>query len=84
MVDQFRGNPVTKIAHEATGGNTALREVVNLENEDALYTNGERPAAMPDVQSNDTAQIQYTSGTAGCITGALGCLQAACKMPLTN
>jgi fatty-acyl-CoA synthase len=124
MVDEFRGNPMAEIAHQAISGNTALREVVNLENEDALYATGERPAVLPDVQPDDAAQIQYTSGTtgfpkgavlshknlvnnarlfcmrkqvgphsvwanfmplfhtAGCATGALGCLQAACKMLL--
>ncbi len=124
MVDKFRGNPMAEIAQQATNGNTALREVVNLENEDALYALGKRPTALPYVQPNDAAQIQYTSGTtgfpkgavlshkslvnnarlfctrkqvsphsvwanfmplfhtAGCATGALGCLQAACKMLL--
>ena len=124
MVDEFRGNPMAEIAHQAISGNTALREVVNLENEDALYATGERPAVLPDVQPDDAAQIQYTSGTtgfpkgavlshknlvnnarlfcmrkqvgphsvwanfmplfhtAGCATGAMGCLQAACKMLL--
>ncbi|MEK9824615.1 MAG: AMP-binding protein, partial [Gammaproteobacteria bacterium] len=124
MVDGFRGNPMAEIAREATKGNTRLRESVNLENENALYVHGERPAILPDVQPDDAAQIQYTSGTtgfpkgavlshknlvnnaqlfcarkqvgphsvwanfmplfhtAGCATGALGCLQAACKMLL--
>ncbi len=124
MVDGFRCNPMAAIAREATDGNTRLREVVNLEDEDALYAHGERPAILPDVQPDDAAQIQYTSGTtgfpkgavlshknlvnnarlfcarkqvgphsvwanfmplfhtAGCATGALGCLQAAAKMLL--
>ena len=124
MVDGFRGNPMAEIARGAMSGNKRLREVVNLEDEDALYAHGERPAILPDVQPDDAAQIQYTSGTtgfpkgavlshknlvnnarlfcarkqvgshsvwanfmplfhtAGCATGALGCLQAACKMLL--
>ena len=124
MVDEFRGNPMADIAHQAISGNTVLREVINLENENALYATGERPKVLPDVQPDDAAQIQYTSGTtgfpkgavlshknlvnnarlfckrkqvgphsvwanfmplfhtAGCATGALGCLQAACKMLL--
>jgi fatty-acyl-CoA synthase len=124
MVDGFRGNPMAAIAREATKGNTRLREVVNLEDGHALYAHGERPAVLPDVQPDDAAQIQYTSGTtgfpkgavlshknlvnnarlfcarkqvgphsvwanfmplfhtAGCATGALGCLQAAAKMLL--
>ena len=124
MVDAFRGNPMADIAHEETEGNTRLREIVNLENVGALHATGDRPAYLPDVQPDDAAQIQYTSGTtefpkgavlshknlvnnarlfcarkqvgphsvwanfmplfhtAGCATGALGCLQAACKMLL--
>lgn len=124
MVDGFRGNPMAEIAREATSGNARLREVVNLEDEDAFYAHGERPAILADVQPDDAAQIQYTSGTtgfpkgavlshknlvnnaglfcarkqvgphsvwanfmplfhtAGCATGALGCLQAAARMLL--
>ena len=124
MVNEFRGNPMSEIALKATSDNTALREIVNLENEDALYAIGERPTVLPNVQPDDAAQIQYTSGTtgfpkgavlshknlvnnarlfcarkqvnlysvwanfmplfhtAGCATGTLGCLQAACKMLL--
>ena len=124
IVDEFRGNPMAEIARQATKGNTRLREVVNLEDEDALFTHGKRATILPDVQPDDAAQIQYTSGTtgfakgavlshknlvnnarlfcarkqvgthsvwanfmplfhtAGCATGALGCLQAACKMLL--
>jgi fatty-acyl-CoA synthase len=40
MVDEFRGNPMEEIAREATKGNTHLREVVNLKDEDALYAYG--------------------------------------------
>jgi fatty-acyl-CoA synthase len=50
MVDEFRGNPMAEIAHQAISGNTALREIINLENEDALYATGERPKVLPDVQ----------------------------------
>lgn len=124
MVNAFRGNPMADIAREATSGNTRLREVVNLEDVGALYATGDWPAVLPDVQPDDAAQIQYTSGTtgfpkgtvlshknlvnnarlfcarkkvgphsvwanfmplfhtAGCGTGALGCLQASAKMLL--
>lgn len=124
MVDEFRGNPMEAIAKEATSGNTNLRETVNLKDEEALYGTGTKSTKLPDVEPDDTAQIQYTSGTtgfpkgavlshknlvnnarlfcvrkqvgshsvwanfmplfhtAGCATGALGCLQAACKMLL--
>ncbi len=124
LVDEFRANPMAEIAKEATIGNANLREIVNLEDEHALYVLGERPPELPNVQPDDAAQIQYTSGTtgfpkgavlshknlvnnarlfcvrkhigphtvwanfmplfhtAGCATGTLGCLQAACKMLL--
>ena len=38
LVNEFRGNPMADIAREATSGNKNLREVVNLEDDDALYT----------------------------------------------
>lgn len=124
LVDAFRGNPMDEIAADAVSGNENLREVVNLHDETALYAQGDRVKGLPDVQPDDPAQIQYTSGTtgfpkgavlshknltnnarlycarkrvgqhsiwanfmplfhtAGCATGALGCLQAACKMLL--
>jgi fatty-acyl-CoA synthase len=124
MVSEFRGNPMADIAQEATRENSNLREVVDLEDRDTLYATSERLVKLPDVQPDDAAQIQYTSGTtgfpkgavlshknlvnnarffctrkkvgphsvwanfmplfhtAGCATGALGCLQAACKMLL--
>lgn len=126
MVDEFRGNPMADIARDATSGNTRLREIVNLQNTDALHDHGDRPTTLPDVNPDDAAQIQYTSGTtgfpkgavlshsslvnnarffcarsnvgpqsvwanfmplfhtAGCATGVLGCLQAACKMLLVK
>ncbi|MBG6148472.1 fatty-acyl-CoA synthase [Labrenzia sp. EL_142] len=124
MVNEYRGNPMVKIASDAARANTRLREIIDLEDPATLYAAGERSAVLPDVQPGDAAQIQYTSGTtgfpkgavlshknlvnnarffcdraqvgptsvwanfmplfhtAGCATGALGCLQAACRMLL--
>ncbi len=124
LVGSFRGNPMAQIAKEATRGNSHLREIIDLLNEEELYFSGKSPAGLSDVQPDDAAQIQYTSGTtgfpkgavlshksllnnarlfcerkkvgphsiwanfmplfhtAGCATGAIGCLQNACKMLL--
>ena len=124
LVDEFRGNPMAQVAAEATTGNGAIREVINLKDEAALFAGSGRSNRLPDVKPDDPAQIQYTSGTtgfpkgavlshqnlvnnarlycarkqvgphsvwanfmplfhtAGCATGALGCLQAAAKMLL--
>ena len=124
MIDEFRGNPMRKVAEAAIDGNEFIREVVNLSDETALFAKADRQTLLLDVSPDDAAQIQYTSGTtgfpkgavlshrnlvnnarvycarkqvgrhsvwanfmplfhtAGCATGALGCLQAACKMLL--
>lgn len=125
-VTEFRGNPMAEIAAEALEGNTRIREKVLLTDLAALLrrTDSDKPVALPDVNPQDAAQIQYTSGTtgfpkgatlshrnlhnnarlfaeragvnqhsvwanfmplfhtAGCATGALGCLQAGCRMLL--
>jgi len=124
MVDAFRGNPMREIAENATASVEGIREVINLNDEAALHARGDLEGVLPVVAPDDSAQIQYTSGTtgfpkgavlshknlinnarlycdrkkvgrhsvwanfmplfhtAGCATGALGCLQAACKMLL--
>jgi len=126
LVDEYRGNPMARIAREAVGGNDAIREVTDLRDADALHVHGSRPGSLPDVSPEDAVQIQYTSGTtgfpkgavlshrnlvnnarlfcsrkevgphsvwanfmplfhtAGCATGALGCLQAGAKMLLID
>ena len=70
-VDDFRGNPMADIASEAIAGNTAIREVVNLDDEAALYASGKRDASLPGVAPSDAVQIQYTSGTTGFPKGAV-------------
>ena len=124
MVDAFRGNPMREIAENATASVEGIREVINLNDEAALHARGDLEGVLPVVAPDDSAQIQYTSGTtgfpkgavlshknlinnarlycdrkkvgrhsvwanfmplfhtAGCATGALGCLQVACKMLL--
>ena len=68
---EHRGNPMARIAAEAAAGLPAVREVVNIENHDALFRHGDRPAALPDITADDAAQIQYTSGTTGFPKGAV-------------
>ncbi len=124
IVDEFRGNPMRKIAEKAAAGIETIREVINLIDGTVLHAKGDLEAGLPAVAPDDAAQIQYTSGTtgfpkgavlshknlvnnahlyctrkkvgwrsiwanfmplfhtAGCATGALGCLQAASKMLL--
>lgn len=69
-VDSFRGNPMARIATEAARGLPTLREIVDLDDETALYAvSGDTPE-LPAVSPGDAAQIQYTSGTTGFPKGA--------------
>ena len=70
-VESHRGNPMAEIAAAAADGLEAVREIVDLENPDALFRIGGRPAVLPDVTPGDAAQIQYTSGTTGFPKGAV-------------
>lgn len=70
LVDSFRGNPMRDIAEEASAGNSAIRRKILLTDHDALF-DGENCGALPSVEPQDVAQIQYTSGTTGFPKGAL-------------
>lgn len=63
LVKEFRGNPMAAIAAEVADDIPALREVVDMQDEDALFT--DPVGTLPQVDTNDPAQIQYTSGTTG-------------------
>ena len=71
LVPEYRGNPMGKIAAEAAAGNDALREVVDLWDHEALFAQNGEAVELPDVQADDAAQIQYTSGTTGFPKGAV-------------
>ncbi len=70
-VESYRGNPMAEIAVEAAAGLEAVREIVDLDDPEALFAIGSRPAALPHVAPADAAQIQYTSGTTGFPKGAV-------------
>lgn len=69
LVDNFRGNPMKKIADEVCSEIPAIQHRILLEDSAAMY-DGEG-ASLPDVTPQDIAQIQYTSGTTGFPKGAL-------------
>jgi fatty-acyl-CoA synthase len=70
-VASYRGNPMSDIAQKATAGLAAIREITDMEDEDALFYVADNSPKLPDVSSKDAAQIQYTSGTTGFPKGAV-------------
>ncbi len=58
LVARYRGNPMSEIALKATDGLGAIREIVDLEDRQALYRIGEQKPELPDVAPGDAAQIQ--------------------------
>jgi fatty-acyl-CoA synthase len=71
LVREYRGNPMWTTATEVAPQVTALREVTDLEEHDALFAGAERSAPLPEVKPGDPVQIQYTSGTTGFPKGAV-------------
>ena len=63
LITEFRGNPMANIAQEVAADIPHLREIVDMLDPAALYT--DPTGTLPDVDTNDPVQIQYTSGTTG-------------------
>lgn len=71
-VQSYRGNPIADIARQVQSEQPALRSLVDMEDAEAFFGASESAAAsLPEVDANDAAQIQYTSGTTGFPKGAV-------------
>ena len=65
LINEFRGNPMAKIAAEVVADIPAIREVIDMEDHAALFREAVPTGALPQVDPRDPVQIQYTSGTTG-------------------
>ena len=70
-VPEFRGNPMAATLNEVRPNLTELREVFDLTAWDDFLGAGDPATVLADVRPDDSAQIQYTSGTTGFPKGAL-------------
>ncbi len=75
LVPSFRGNPMQQIAREVVSEIDAIRLVCNIQNFYSIFEQLEisdtSTIDLPEVDSLDPVQIQYTSGTTGFPKGAL-------------
>src|SRR5438874_5189327 len=62
-VPEFRGNPMAATLEEVRPNVPQLREVIDLTAWDAFLDGGDPAVSLEDVTPDDSAQIQYTSGT---------------------
>ncbi len=65
LVRAHRGNPMAEIAASVAVDLPGLREITDIENPAALFREAGVVPPLPEVSSEDPAQIQYTSGTTG-------------------
>lgn len=70
-VEEFRGNPMRKIADEVCDGLPSIKHRILLNDHEALFAGADDPVSLPTVSPHDVTQIQYTSGTTGFPKGAL-------------
>ena len=70
-VHGFRGNPMAETVDEVRATLPDLRETIAIERWDEFLASGSDATPLPEVRSEEPAQIQYTSGTTGFPKGAL-------------
>ncbi|MEW6122376.1 MAG: AMP-binding protein [Pseudomonadota bacterium] len=66
----YRGRDLLAVVEEARAALPGLREVIALDDWDALLASADDARPLPAVAPTDIAQIQYTSGTTGFPKGA--------------
>jgi fatty-acyl-CoA synthase len=71
LIREHRGNPMAEIAAEVCKNLPLIREVIDLDNHEALFAMKGDLIPRPVVLPNDPAQVQYTSGTTGFPKGAV-------------
>ncbi|HET7843741.1 MAG TPA: AMP-binding protein, partial [Xanthomonadales bacterium] len=71
LVRECRGNPLAEHARAVRAALPGLREVVDIEDADALHARAGAPKPLPRVRAADPVQVQYTSGTTGFPKGAV-------------
>ncbi len=70
-VSEYRDNPLHTWVDETRRSLPGLREAISFDGWDDFCRSGSPTQSLPNVSSQDVAQIQYTSGTTGAPKGAL-------------